>query len=78
VLVNIFGGIVRCDLVARGIVAALGGSGLRVPFVVRFHGTNADEGKAVLAASGLSYATAETMAEAAAKAVDFARGGGRA
>jgi succinyl-CoA synthetase beta subunit len=77
VLVNIFGGIVRCDLVARGIVRALLESGLRVPFVVRLHGTNADEGKAVLAASGLTFETAETLAEAATKAVALARGGER-
>jgi succinyl-CoA synthetase beta subunit len=77
VIVNIFGGIVRCDLVARGIVRALRESGLRVPFVVRLHGTNADEGKAVLAASGLTFETAETMAEAATKAVALARGGER-
>jgi succinyl-CoA synthetase beta subunit len=77
VLVNIFGGIVRCDLVARGIVRALRESGLRVPFVVRLHGTNAAEGKAVLAASGLAFETAETMAEAATKAVALARGGER-
>jgi len=73
VLVNVFGGIVRCDLVARGLIRAAGEKGVRVPFVVRFHGTNAEEGRALLAASGLAYMSAETMGEAAEKAVAAAR-----
>ncbi len=73
VLVNVFGGIVRCDLVARGLIRAAREKGVRAPFVVRFHGTNAAEGRALLAASGLPYAAAETMGEAAEKAVAAAR-----
>jgi len=80
VLVNVFGGIVRCDLVARGMIRAAEEKGVRVSFIVRFLGTNAEEGRALLAASGLAYETAETMGEAARKAVDAAGrnpGGGR-
>jgi len=77
VLVNIFGGIVRCDLVARGLVAAMKETEAQVPFVVRFQGTNAAEGRAALAASGWTYETAETMGEAAGKAVAAARSGSR-
>ncbi|MBN1939766.1 MAG: ADP-forming succinate--CoA ligase subunit beta [Candidatus Aminicenantes bacterium] len=74
VLVNIFGGIVRCDLVARGLIRAAAEKGVRVPFIVRFHGTNAEEGRALLADSGLRYESAETMGEAADKAVAAAAG----
>ncbi|MCX6565687.1 MAG: ADP-forming succinate--CoA ligase subunit beta [Candidatus Aminicenantes bacterium] len=77
VLINVFGGIVRCDLVARGLIGATKETGARVPFVVRFQGTNAAEGRALLAASGLAYEPAETMGEAAKKAVAAARGGSR-
>lgn len=80
VLVNVFGGIVRCDVIARGLLRAAGEKGVRVPFVVRFQGTNAEEGRSLLAASGLEYESAETMGEAAARAVAAARrtGEGRA
>jgi succinyl-CoA synthetase beta subunit len=77
VLVNIFGGIVRCDLVARSLIGATKEAGTRVPFIVRFQGTNAAEGRALLAASELAYESAETMGEAAEKAVAAARGGSR-
>ena len=72
ILVNIFGGIVRCDLVADGIVAAVGQVGLRAPLVVRLEGTNAEAGRKVLAACGLRIASAESLEDAAAKAVALA------
>jgi len=77
VCVNVFGGIVRCDTVARGLVAAAAETGSRVPLVIRFQGTNAAEGREVLAAAGLRYIPAETMGEAAEKAVAAAREGSR-
>ncbi len=72
-LINIFGGIVRCDLVAGGIVKAAKEVGLNVPMVVRLEGTNVELGKKILAESGLSFYTAETMREAAEKVVPLAR-----
>ena len=65
VLVNIFGGILRCDIAARGIVLAYQQKGSTLPLVVRMLGTNVDEGKAILRESGLSVAFADTLAEAA-------------
>jgi succinyl-CoA synthetase beta subunit len=65
VLVNIFGGILRCDIAARGIVRAYQQKGSTLPLVVRMLGTNVDEGKAILRESGLSVAFADTLAEAA-------------
>jgi len=73
ILVNIFGGIVRCDLVAEGVMEAVKRSGLRVPLVVRLEGTNAAEGRAALAASGLEIASAPSLDEAAAMAVRMAK-----
>jgi succinyl-CoA synthetase beta subunit len=72
VLFNIFGGITRCDEVARGILAALKEVNTRVPMVVRLVGTNADEGRRLLAEANM--ATAETLLEAAQKAVSIAKG----
>jgi len=72
-LINIFGGIVRCDLVASGIVKAAKEIGLKVPMVVRLEGTNVDLGKKILSESGLSFYTAETMKEAAEKVVPLAK-----
>lgn len=72
-LVNIFGGIVRCDLVANGIVKAAKELGLKVPMVVRLEGTNVELGKKILKESGLSFYTAETMREAAEKVVPLAK-----
>ncbi|HSN56740.1 MAG TPA: ADP-forming succinate--CoA ligase subunit beta [Candidatus Sulfomarinibacteraceae bacterium] len=69
VLVNIFGGIVRCDMVARGVVAAAQEVRLSVPLVVRLEGTNVDEGRRVLADSGLDLIVGEGMADAAEKVV---------
>ena len=65
-LVNIFGGILRCDAAARGVVDAYGKADRRPPLVARMLGTNADEGKAILAQSGLNAAMADTLQEAAA------------
>ena len=73
ILVNIFGGIVRCDLVADGIVAAVGQVGLRAPLVVRLEGTNAEAGRKVLAGCGLRITSAESLEDAAAKAVALAK-----
>ncbi|MBN1356371.1 ADP-forming succinate--CoA ligase subunit beta [bacterium] len=77
VLVNIFGGIVRCDRVARGIITAAGNANLTRPLVVRLVGTNADEGNRLLRESGLSIQTAEEMADAAQKVIAVLGGGGR-
>ena len=65
VLVNIFGGILRCDIAARGIVDAYGKAGRRPPLVVRMLGTNVDEGKRILSESGLELAMVDTLPEAA-------------
>ena len=75
ILVNIFGGIMKCDVIANGIVAAAREVSLRVPLVVRLEGTNVKEGKAILEKSGLKLAAATTMGEAAKKVVEAARGG---
>jgi succinyl-CoA synthetase beta subunit len=72
-LINIFGGIVRCDLVAGGIVKAAREVGLRIPLVVRLKGTNVEQGKKILAESGLSFVSADSMKEAAEKVVPLAR-----
>ena len=72
VLVNIFGGIVRCDLIADGIISAVNEVGVNVPVVVRLEGTNAEQGRAILAKSGLNLAVAETLTQAAISAVNFA------
>ena len=73
VLINIFGGIVRCDMLAAGVVAAARGLGVKVPIVARLEGTNVDEGRRILAESGLAIQPATTMADAAAKVVAAAR-----
>ncbi len=72
-LINIFGGIVRCDLVASGIVKAAEELQLKVPMVVRLEGTNVEEGKKILKESGLSFYPAESMKEAAEKVVPLAK-----
>jgi succinyl-CoA synthetase beta subunit len=73
VLINIFGGIMRCDIIAKGVVAAVREMGLSVPVVVRLEGTNVDEGKAILRESGLKITPADGLADAARKAVEAAR-----
>ncbi|HVA66913.1 MAG TPA: ADP-forming succinate--CoA ligase subunit beta [Elusimicrobiota bacterium] len=74
VLVNIFGGIVKCDVIAGGILAALKKVKMRVPLVVRLQGTNVDKGKELLARSGLKLIQADDLWGAAQKAVTAARG----
>ncbi len=69
ILVNIFGGIVRCDLIAEGIIAAVREVGVSVPVVVRLEGTNVDKGRSLLADSGLDIIAAEDLTDAAKKAV---------
>jgi len=75
IFVNIFGGIMKCDVIAAGIVAAAKQIGLRVPLVVRLEGTNVELGRTILAESGLPIATATTMADGAAKIVAAVTGG---
>ncbi len=74
ILVNIFGGIVRCDLIADGVVAAAAELAVKVPLVVRLQGTNAEQGRKILSESGLNITPAETLAEAAERAVAAAKG----
>jgi succinyl-CoA synthetase beta subunit len=69
VLINIFGGIVRCDMVANGVVAAAKNLGMTIPIVARLEGTNVEEGKRVLNSSGIGIISADGMADAAAKVV---------
>ena len=69
ILVNIFGGIVRCDLIAEGIIKAMRETGVAVPVVVRLEGTNVERGRELLAESGLAIVPAESLADAAEKAV---------
>jgi succinyl-CoA synthetase beta subunit len=69
ILVNIFGGIVRCDLIAEGIIAAVKEVGVGVPVVVRLEGTNVDKGRELLAESGLDIIAADDLTDAARKAV---------
>ena len=76
ILVNIFGGIVRCDVIAEGIIQAVKVAGVNLPVVVRLEGTNADKARALLAASGLAITVAKDVSDAATKAVRLA--GGRA
>jgi succinyl-CoA synthetase beta subunit len=73
ILVNIFGGIMKCDVIAAGVVEAARQVDLKVPLVVRMKGTNEDLGKKILAESGLPIITANNMAEAAEKAVKAAQ-----
>jgi succinyl-CoA synthetase beta subunit len=74
ILVNIFGGIMKCDVIAEGVVAAAREVHLNVPLVVRLEGTNVDLGKKILAESGLPIISGSDMADAAQKVVDAARG----
>jgi succinyl-CoA synthetase beta subunit len=72
VLINIFGGIVRCDMVARGVVGAANNLGVNVPVVVRLEGTNVEEGQRVIRESGLNFTVASGMKDAAEKVVALA------
>ena len=72
VLINIFGGILRCDVLAEGVIAAVKALDVAVPVVIRMEGTNVAEGKRMLAESGLNFTTADTMGEAAERVVALA------
>jgi succinyl-CoA synthetase beta subunit len=74
VLINIFGGILRCDVLAAGVIAAVKELGVPVPIVIRMKGTNVEEGKRMLAESGLNFTTADTMGDAATSVVALAKG----
>ncbi|MBX2823576.1 MAG: ADP-forming succinate--CoA ligase subunit beta [Gammaproteobacteria bacterium] len=74
ILVNIFGGIVRCDLIAEGIIAAVGEVGISIPVVVRLEGTMAKEGRDLLDGSGLNLTSASDLGDAAKKVVDLIGG----
>jgi succinyl-CoA synthetase beta subunit len=73
VLINIFGGILRCDVLAQGVIAAVTELGVPVPIVIRMEGTNVEEGKRLLKESGMNFTTADSMDEAAKKVVKLAR-----
>jgi succinyl-CoA synthetase beta subunit len=73
ILVNIFGGIVRCDLIAEGIIAAVSEVGVEVPVVVRLEGTNVEKGRALLAESDLAILAAEDLTDAAVKIIELAK-----
>jgi succinyl-CoA synthetase beta subunit len=75
ILVNIFGGIMRCDVIAEGVVAAVKDSGLKVPLVVRLEGTNVELGKKIIAESGLNVVSADDLDDAAQKIVKAVKGG---
>ena len=74
VFINVFGGILRCDRLAEGVIAAVRTLGLRLPVVVRMEGTNVELGRKMLAESGLHLTNAEDMGDGAQKAVALARG----
>nr|MBA2258146.1 ADP-forming succinate--CoA ligase subunit beta [Acidobacteriota bacterium] len=73
VLINIFGGILRCDVLAEGVIAAVRDLGVRVPIVIRMEGTNVEQGKQMLRDSGLNFTTADTMSEAAERVVSLGK-----
>jgi succinyl-CoA synthetase beta subunit len=75
ILVNIFGGIMKCDIIAAGVIAASQELGLKVPLVVRLQGTNVEEGKKMLAESGLNILPANNLTDAATKIVAAVKGG---
>ena len=75
ILVNIFGGIMRCDVIAEGVIAAVKDVGLKVPLVVRLEGTNVDLGKKILRESGLNVIAADDLDDAAQKVVSAVRAG---
>jgi succinyl-CoA synthetase beta subunit len=74
ILVNIFGGIMRCDIIAEGVVAAVKEVGLQVPLVVRLEGTNVDKGKEIINSSGLNVIAADNLSDAAEKIVKAVKG----
>jgi len=74
ILVNIFGGIMKCDVIARGVIAAVKAVGLEVPLVVRLEGTNVEEGKKIINESGLNVLSADDLDDAAQKIVNAVKG----
>ena len=74
ILVNIFGGILRCDILARGVVSAAKKSNVRVPLIVRLEGTNVEEGRKILQGSDLSFLQAKDLAEAAGHVAEQVKG----
>ena len=74
ILVNIFGGIMKCDVIAEGVVAAVQEVGLKVPLVVRLEGTNVEEGKKIIRESGLNVLPADDLDDAAQKIVNAVKG----
>ena len=74
ILVNIFGGIMKCDVIAEGVIAAVQDVGLKVPLVVRLEGTNVDLGKKIIRESGLNVIAADDLDDAAQKIVKAVRG----
>jgi succinyl-CoA synthetase beta subunit len=75
ILVNIFGGIMKCDIIAEGVVAAVKEVGLKVPLVVRLEGTNVEAGKKIIAESGLNVVAGDNLDDAAQKIVKAVKGG---
>jgi succinyl-CoA synthetase beta subunit len=73
ILVNIFGGIMRCDIIAEGVISAVKEVGLKVPLVVRLEGTNVEQGKAIISQSGLNVIAANDLSDAAEKVVKAVR-----
>ncbi len=73
ILINIFGGILRCDTLARGVVEAAAKTGIKVPVVVRMEGTNVEEGRRILAESGLNLITAADLKDAAKKVAEIVK-----
>ncbi len=73
ILINIFGGILRCDVLAEGVVKAARKTGIKVPVVIRMQGTNVEKGREILAASGLNLITAENLNDAAEKIAEIVR-----
>ena len=71
ILINIFGGILRCDVLAEGVVQAAQKTGIRVPVVVRMEGTNVEEGRKILTESGLNLITAVDLKDAAQKVAEL-------
>ena len=74
ILVNIFGGIMKCDIIANGVLAAVKAVGLQVPLVVRLEGTNVELGKQIIRDSGLNVIPADDLDDAAQKIVKAVRG----
>jgi succinyl-CoA synthetase beta subunit len=74
IFVNIFGGIMRCDVIANGVVAAAKKLDMKIPLVVRLEGTNVEEGRAILEKSGINLVATDDMANGAKRVVELARG----